>query len=167
MAVWFDLHLFSDVFFSTSPSWDLSWEQAIFSVPEEKTVEEGDSLLLHATCSDTSLFMEVELLEKPQAKSNEDLKHREVFYVERSDLLRLNDSVYVSSYQQAMVQALATVKKEKEEEEESSDEDWSQWSEFGDVSAKCLLLDMTHGLSLFGLSAAKSGIVIPGISIVY
>ncbi len=165
MAVWFDLHLFADISISTSPSWDLSWEQAIFPIypapswsppregEEEGEVCLGDVLVLNASCSDTQLEIgvEVDLAEQSVAHQKPDVNPLPVFYVERSDLLRLNDSHYTSSYQQALVKALADVRAEL-----SGSEGGDRTEPSG--AAECLVLDLCEGVSLFGLAAAKSGI---------
>ncbi len=162
VAVWFDLTLFADISLSTSPSWDLSWEQAVFPLPapsrwpqgegEGQGVEQGDVVILHASCSDTQLKIEAEIEQEKSALQGPNEEPLPVFYVERSDLLRLNDSLYVSSYQQAITKAVATVK--GEESEESGGEGGAVDSS---EAAECLLLDMCEGLSLFGLAAAKLG----------
>lgn len=38
IATWFDLHLDSHTSISTAPSWDLSWEQAVFPVQVRNTL---------------------------------------------------------------------------------------------------------------------------------
>ena len=38
IATWFDLHLDSHTSISTAPSWDLSWEQALFPVQVRDTL---------------------------------------------------------------------------------------------------------------------------------
>lgn len=89
---------------------------------EDTIVEEGDMLVLHASSSECSLSMEVELVEQARTTSVDaagtttlsEGSHsaHDVFYVERSDLLRLNDSHYMSCYQSALTQALAAIKQE-------------------------------------------------------
>lgn len=151
VAVWFDLHLFADVSLSTPPSWDLSWEQAIFPVVgiEGTGVEPGDVVLLHASCSDISLFMDVERVERATpTPPGANMESSPLFFVERSDLLRLNDCRYASSYQQALTSALSSVGVA------SSDSDSGRAES---PVAECIVLDMCHGLSFFGIAAAKLG----------
>lgn len=63
VAVWFQLHLDSEVSISTAPSWDISWEQALFPVPRLMEVQRRDSLQLLASCFDTLLNVELEGIE--------------------------------------------------------------------------------------------------------
>lgn len=72
-----------------------------------------------------------------------------MFYVERSDLLRLNDHTYTGAYQQALKRALVAMR------EGDSDED-SDLEESSGL-ANCVLLDMCEGLSVLGLAAAMLG----------
>ena len=67
--------------------------------------------------------------------------HDSVYFVERGDLLRLNDSLYTSAYHRAIIEAVKSIR----ETSEAVD------------SAGCIVLDLTQGLSLFGLMAAKEG----------
>ena len=114
-------------------------------------MEQGDVVILHASCSDTELKIEAEIERaKPAFQDDQNEEPLPVFYVERSDLLRLNDSLYASSYQQALVETLASV----QETSDGSDDGE------GD-SVEILLLDMCEGFSLFGLAAAKLGIFSP------
>ena len=113
-------------------------------------MEAGGVVGLRASCSDKSLFMEVEGVGTRGSNSLcRCSDERAVFYVERSDLSRLNDAHFTSSYHEAIGRALRAVREEggEEEMEEETDEG----------VAECLLLDMCHGLSLFGLAAAKLG----------
>ena len=85
-----------------------------------------------------------------------------LFYAERSDLCRWNDSDYIESYRRSLGQAVEAVRNgdlEGEEEEESESEDESSGSEMEEDLANCLVLDMTHGLSPFGLIAAREGML--------
>ena len=64
VAMWFELHLDSEVSFCTAPSWDLSWEQALFPMSREMEVQRGDAVRLLASCSDILLKMEVEGIQR-------------------------------------------------------------------------------------------------------
>ena len=208
IAVWFDLHLDSRNCFSTSPSWDISWEQAIFPMRQDVPVQAGDCVQLHASCTDTLLHMKVggvsrevdglkgeklactnsanseggegeeasltvhsqqQVFSSPERvemvlKLNGKLQTRAVgsdgvpvFYVERSELCRWNDRDYIESYRRSLAQALEAVKNGDLEESDSEVESSSSEMEEGEQPANCLLLDMTHGLSPFGLISAKEG----------
>ncbi len=192
IAVWFDLHLLEDVFFSTSPSWNLSWEQAVFPQslltpthsPQHLTVEEGDTLQLHASCSELSLYMHAELAERAVPVDSgecgdggrDDGRHgndgcgsggfsidindseydehkgddrhgdschgyvgssRRLFYVERADLLRLNDTVFMNRLETALQDVMRSIHDGEESE----------------YTVLCL----HQGLSVCGLTAAKLG----------
>ena len=90
-------------------------------------VDSGCSILLHASCSETLLSMSVEGIRKdmpnlkmagvtfesdveaavsPNAKGHEEPS---VFFVERGDLSRLNDSYYIETYPRAISQSIAAV----------------------------------------------------------
>ena len=204
IAVWFDLHLDSQNSFSTGPSWDISWEQAIFPIRHENRLQDGDTVLLHASCTDTLLQMEVEGFSRREVNDikiesssglpmNGDSQNQQIFgpeynteaaelkadeklysetvnraddetplyYVERSELCRWNDGDYIEGYRRSLVQAVKAVRngdlERGEGEEESESEDESSGSEMDEDFANCLVLDMTHGLSPFGLMAAKEG----------
>ena len=205
IAVWFDLHLDSQNSFSTGPSWDISWEQAIFPTTHEIHLQDGDIVQLHASCTDILLQMEVEGVSRKGATLNDskressdelsmngDSQHQQIFspkhnteaaelkadekvcietvnkadetplfYVERSELCRWNDGDYIECYRRSLAQAVEAVRNgdlEREGEgEESESEDESSGSEMDEDLTNCLVLDMTHGLSPFGLMAAKEG----------
>lgn len=224
IAVWFDLHLDKQTSFSTAPSWDISWEQAVFPVKEDLCVEKGDVVHLHASCTDTLLRMVVEDIERPESTvcgdggvcvsgvgtsttstnkdttqlqyngvppnsastnthgeinsssgdfeqtlmdvdnierqaSNEDSDSvlaqvcpKRTFYVERSELSRLNDAGYIECYRRALSEAIAVAKSSEEDDDNSDLESSSSENE-----EDCLVLDMTRGLSLLGLIALKEG----------
>ena len=161
-------------------------------------------MLLHASCTDTLLQMEVEGFSRKEVNDsklessselpmNGDSQHQQtfgpkqnteaaelkadeklhsetvnradeapLFYVERSELCRWNDGDYIEGYRRSLVQAVEAVRngdleREGEGEEESESEDGSSGSEMDEDFANCLMLDMTHGLSPFGLMAAKEG----------
>ncbi len=59
IVTWFDLHLDKTTSVSTAPSWDTSWEQAVFPVQRGLTVQDGDTIVVSASCSETSLDMRV------------------------------------------------------------------------------------------------------------
>ena len=89
-------------------------------------------------------------------KHCETASNRTLFYVERSELLRLNDAGCMESYRRALSEAIKAAKSLDSEEEDDdglSEEESSSSESEGD----CLVLDMTKGLSVFGLVAAKEG----------
>jgi hypothetical protein len=204
IAVWFDLHLDSQNSFSTGPSWDISWEQAVFPTRHNMNhLQDGDTVLLHASCTDTLLQMEVEGISRREVKDSKlessselsmngepqlqqifgpnhnteatELKvesddklctetvnradESPLFYVERSELCRWNDGDYIEGYRRSLAWAVEAVRNGdlEGEGEESESEDESSGSEMDEDFANCLVLDMTHGLSPFGLMAAKEG----------
>lgn len=204
IAIWFDLHLDSQNSFSTGPSWDISWEQAIFPTRHEFHPQDGDIVQLHASCTDTLLRMEVEGVngksralndsrlvgsggelsmntdsqhqqnvgtkgrtdaaelkadEKPCIETVDKAEKTPLFYVERSELCRWNDCDYIECYRRSLAQAVEAVRNGdlEREGEESESEDESSSSEMDEDLANCLVLDMTHGLSPFGLMAVKEG----------
>ena len=183
VAVWFELHLDSEVSISTAPSWDISWEQALFPVPRKMEVQRGDSLQLLASCSDILLSVEVEVSSKvaflsetgerdqplvdvetvdktvlqlemkqlmaggsiehvlpnqdnggrmghaemeelaataASAPSLRNFPHSDNYFVERGELSRLNDSVFMGAYRKAVAQALQVM---RETSSSSSSED--------------------------------------------
>ena len=174
IAVWFDLILDSQNSFSTGPSWDISWEQAIFPTGQEDIhLQAGDVVRLHASCSDTLLQMEIEGVSRQVESLNKsgdeaaELNHKlhpedvssetGLFYVERSELCRWNDKNYLECYRRALAEAVEAVKNCELEESESEAELSGSAMEEEEDLASCLVLDMTHGLSPFGLMAAKEG----------
>ena len=214
IAVWFDLHLDSQNSFSTGPSWDISWEQAIFPARHETHLQDGDILLLHASCTDTLLQLEVggvtrarkgyrpdaavsdsnldsiceisrtenlqcqhniccprltteegeelKVDDKQNSETESSADRAPLFYVERSELCRWNDSDYIECYRKSLALAVEAVKsgeleREEEGDKSTSSEDQSSASEMDEDLANCLVLDNTHGLSPFGLLAAKEG----------
>lgn len=97
LASWFTLHLDTNTSFSTAPSHDTSWEQAIFP-PQSIShlqVSEKQSLEVEASCTDSLLKLTTgQVLRKcPPVPSH---------YIERSDLARLNDEVYVTTVVKAL-----------------------------------------------------------------
>lgn len=80
-----------------------------------------------------------------------------LFYVERSELCRLNDSDYIECYRRAIAEAVEAVKNGELEESESEVESSGSEMEEEEQPANCLVLDLAHGLSPFGLMAAKEG----------
>lgn len=169
----------------------------------ENRLQDGDTVLLHASCMDTLLQMEVEgvgrrevndskLKSSSELPMNGDSQNQQIldpkhntaaaelkadeklcseavnradktppFYVERSELCRWNDGDYIEGYRRSLAQAVEAVRngdlEGKGEGEESESEDESSGSEMDKDFANCLVLDMTHGLSPFGLMAAKEG----------
>ena len=155
----------------------------------------GDTLILHASSSECSLFMEAELVERLSGMDTEltmeDLEEGcgedRVFYVERGDLLRLNDCEYMTACQSALRQVIAAIKggggkekkeeeeieedkeeeKEEEEEEEKEEEEEEEKEEEekeeeekeeeSGGEAECAVVCMHQGLSVLGLTAAKLG----------
>jgi len=184
IAVWFDLHLFKDVFVSTAPSWDLCWEQAIFpqghlatppqdclATPCHNRVRLGDRVLLHASSSSHSLHMEASAL--GQVRSSDSVEKRggdegvvdvgmvndvgdggvvtggrKTFFVERGDLLRLNDGQYEERWGQALEEVLSAIRGGGEGEESDDEEE---------EEGTCVVMCVHQGLSVSGLAAAKLG----------
>ena len=160
-------------------------------------LQAGDTVHLHASCTDTLLHMEVDGVsrgveaELPQDSSNEcevclkkssqeqqvypteqnaasaelnggqedatavNKEGDRLFYVERSDLCRVNDADFIECFRRAVAQVVVAVKNGDLEESDSEDE--SSDSEMEEDVANCLLLDMSRGLSPLGLIAAKEG----------
>lgn len=185
IAVWFHLHLDHTNTISTAPSQHTTWEQAIFPIPHILSVSKGDMVTVAASCTDTLISVEVQRVysRDQQTSSSErgacsnnggckddvssdretDDKNSEgscfssegkhssveggsnggVHFIERGDLLRLNDPLYMSAYHRAIVQGVKHVRQASES--------------YTDDSAGCIVLDLTQGLSLFGLVAAKEG----------
>ena len=95
-----------------------------------------------------------------------------VFYIERHEVCRLNDVLYMERYFCSIQEAILTARKEawsgSESEEEMVCADMNGLciggggegqlgrSDEGGV-ANCLVLDLTHGPSLFGIAAAMKG----------
>ena len=93
-------------------------------------VEKGDSILLHASCSEILLSMRVEDVRRDSSDSkmeevdvrsegeaavsfnSSSQEERGVFFVERGDLSRLNDSCYIEAYRRAISQSIAAVRTE-------------------------------------------------------
>lgn len=122
---------------------------------------QSDSLLLKQACS--LLQHNADAGEMTNLISNECAEsvgraETQLFYVERSELCRWNDRDYVECYRRALAQTIDAVKNGELEESESESELESVSDlEMEEEHANCLLLDMTHGLSPFGLMAAKEG----------
>ena len=203
IATWFDLHLDEEVCISTSPLWDISWEQALFPMQRGMAVAPGNHLCLHSSCSDILLdvrlvgvasntkttpppsvpfsFPRVDTL--CQTKSALGSMQEDppptpptttppVFYIERHEVCRLNDVLYMERYFCSIQEAILTARKEawsgSESEEEMVCADMNGLciggggegqlgrSDEGGV-ANCLVLDLTHGPSLFGIAAAMKG----------
>ena len=92
-----------------------------------------------ASCTDISLEMSVE-----SATESTNGMEPSVCFVERGDLLRLNDAAYISSYQRAIASAVRSVLQECVMCEASE-------------GAQCVVLDVSQGFSLLGLMAALEG----------
>ncbi|KAL5493356.1 hypothetical protein EMCRGX_G014525 [Ephydatia muelleri] len=176
IATWFDLHLDEEISISTSPLWDISWEQALFPMQRGVAVDPGNHIHLHSSCSDILLDVRLWVLyvtRNPFAVS----------YIERHEVCRLNDVLYMECYLCSLREAILTARKEalsgsESEEDEMVCEDMQglciggggvgggvkvihgegqvSGSDEGGV-ADCLVLDLTHGPSLFGIVAAKEG----------
>ncbi len=135
LAVWFTLNLDHTHSIDTAPSGDTSWEQAVFPLATPISVWAGcDPVRVCASCTDICLEMCVE------TESTNGMEPS-VCFVERGDLLRLNDAAYMSSYQTAIATAVKSVCEECEASE----------------GAQCVVLDVSQGFSLFGLMAALEG----------
>ena len=187
-------------------------------------VEKGDLILLHASCSEILLSMKVEEVRRDSSDSEMEgvdvrlegeaavsfsgsyQKKRGVFFVERGDLSRLNDSCYIEAYRRAISQSIAAVRTESSnssctseselelnaslsqmdlgasqngdkqiqvncmeavaqnsahcpipEMEVGMESDSESSASEGEDYADCIVLDMAHGMSIFGLLAAKEG----------
>lgn len=189
-------------------------------------VEKGDSIFLHASCSDILLSMRVEGVRRDRSdlKMEEGIdvgsesetavyfngsgqEERGVFFVERGDLSRLNDSCYIEAYRRAISQSIAAVHTESSNSsctseselelnaslsqmdlgasqnghdqqlqmnsvepvarssehglipgmEVGMESDSESSTSTGEDYADCIVLDMAHGMSIFGLLAAKEG----------
>lgn len=185
-------------------------------------VEKGDSILLHASCSEILLSMRVEDVRRDSSDSKMEevdvrsegeaavsfsgssQEERGVFFVERGDLSRLNDSCYIEAYRRAISQSIAAVRTESSdssctseselelnaslsqmdlgasqngdkqvncmeavarnsahcpipEMEVGVESDSESSASEGEDYADCIVLDMAHGMSIFGLLAAKEG----------
>ena len=81
------------------------------------------------------------------------------YFVERSDLHRLNDPVYVSAYQQAITAAVTGVLEEHGARDGCGTRNECGARDGRDASegAKCVVLDFSQGLSIAGLIAACKG----------
>ena len=134
LAVWFTLHLDDTHSITTSPSEDTSWDQAVFPLATSISVRVGDEALsVHASCSDCTL----KICLTESASSTESS-----VFVDRGDLLRLNDGDYISSYHRAITAAVRHM---------------LSACEACDGFAKCVVLDCSHGFSLSGPIAALEG----------
>ena len=189
-------------------------------------VEEGDSILLHASCSDILLNMRVEGVRRDRSDSKMEgvdvgsegeaavyfngsgREESSIFFVERGDLSRLNDSCYIEAYRRAISQSIAAVHTESSDSsctseselelnaslsqmdlgasqngddqhlqvnsmepvarssaahslipgmEVGMESDSESSTSTGEDYADCIVLDMAHGMSIFGLLAAKEG----------
>lgn len=183
-------------------------------------VEKGDSILLHASCSEILLSMRVEDVRRDSSDSkmeevdvrsegeaavsfnSSSQEERGVFFVERGDLSRLNDSCYIEAYRRAISQSIAAVRTESSsctseselelnaslsqmdlgasqngdkqvncmeavarnsahcpipEMEVGMESDSESSASEGEDYADCIVLDMAHGMSIFGLLAVKEG----------
>ena len=188
-------------------------------------VEEGDSILLHALCSDILLNMRVEGVRRDRSDSKMEgvdvgsegeaavyfngsgQEESGIFFVERGDLSRLNDSCYIEAYRRAISQSIAAVHTESSNSsctseselelnaslsqmdlgasqngddrhlqvnsmepvarssahslipgmEVGMESDSESSASTGEDYADCIVLDMAHGMSIFGLLAAKEG----------
>eukprot|EP00731_Ephydatia_muelleri_P010854 Em0005g1440a len=78
-----------------------------------------------------------------------------VSYIERHEVCRLNDVLYMECYLCSLREAILTARKEALSGSESEEDEMVSGSDGG--VADCLVLDLTHGPSLFGIVAAKEG----------
>ena len=188
-------------------------------------VEEGDFILLHASCSDILLNMRMEGVRRDRSDSKMDgvnvgsegeaavyfngsgQEESGIFFVERGDLSRLNDSCYIEAYRRAISHSIAAVHTESSDSsctseselelnaslsqmdlgasqngddqhlqvnsmepvarssghslipgmEVGMESDSESSTSTGEDYADCIVLDMAHGMSIFGLLAAKEG----------
>ena len=127
LVSWFTLHLDRNHHISTSPSSSTSWEQAIFpfseSEEEHLLLSKGYTLPVLASCTDTELVLSIN--QESSKEDNTDINSHDIatppdgddvsrYYIERSELLRLNDEGYVNR----VISALRSFQEEEEEEEE-------------------------------------------------
>ncbi|XP_019850254.1 PREDICTED: putative protein arginine N-methyltransferase 9 [Amphimedon queenslandica] len=132
LVSWFTLHLDRNHHISTSPSSSTSWEQAIF--PFNETQEEylllskGYTLPVLASCTDTELVLRINQESSKEDDTDTDINAHSVaaplgsdvvsrYYVERSELLRLNDEGYINR----VMSALRSFQEEEEEELEEEE----------------------------------------------
>ena len=136
---------------------------------KDSKLESGGELSVNENTQQRQMFSPKQSAKATKLKSDEKLcaesmnavDRTPLFYVERSELCRWNDSDYIECYRKSLAKAVEAVRNgdlEREgEEEESESEEESSGSEMDEDLANCLVLDMTHGLSSFGLMAAKEG----------
>ena len=99
-VTWFELHLDSEVSFSTGPSTNSSWEQAIF--PQyDLSVSKGQYLNVDMTCTDNHLLVNTSTTE---CKCTGPLG---IFYIERNELRALNDIIYVQTILRSLTSLLS------------------------------------------------------------
>lgn len=134
----FDLNLDPTTSISTSPhgNENHSWDQAVYPVTtregERKAVwvAKGDTLHLHATCTDTLLHISVDRIERgseyQQMKPHEGVSVEwpisglPVHFVDRAALSRLNDGSYFAVYRSAISHALEILLSDDTESSSSS-----------------------------------------------
>ena len=139
LASWFTLHLDSEHCLSTSPSADTSWEQAIFPITmneeEEEEEEEEEALVMsigqvvpvRAGCTESQLIITTNSKSKgditnPSTATSTNVASADgspsvlPYYIERNELLRLNDEVYT----ERILNALRSFQFEEEDEEETT-----------------------------------------------
>lgn len=151
----------------------------MFPVATPIPVREGVIVGVCASSSDTSLCMTVEGIKDEKICSSNEVVNNDkicfsngaanddkmsvsntsedsVFYVERSDLLRLNDLEYITAYQQAIASVVRSV---LDDSEAGGSSEAGKVCEGGgsSESAKCVILDFSQGLSFVGLMAALEG----------
>lgn len=217
IATWFDLQLNEEISISTSPVWDISWEQALFPIQRNTVVTPGDCIHLHNSCSDILLDVKMvgvssdalatpsvfspqhnfgdasccmesrcrlepvqgNLPSPPPHPVNGTHRNGSVCYIERHEVSRLNDLHYMETYLSVLKEAISTIREvctSSDSEEEMVCEDMKglhiegangeasdaprHGEELGVADegvADCLVLDLTHGPSLFGIIAAMEG----------
>ena len=144
IATYFDLHLDPTTSISTYPRGieHCAWEQAVFPVAagsvggnkgrkgEGIRVEKGDVLLLHASCSDTILQVNLEGIERgtnyptetqplESSTAEHPISGSSVQFVDRAALSRLNDRNYLGVYESAITHALELLRAGDTESESS------------------------------------------------
>ena len=129
LVSWFTLHLDRDHHISTSPSSSTSWEQAIFPLNEREEeqlhLSKGHTLPVLASCTDTELVLSINQELSKRDNADTDINSHGVaappngddvlcYYVERSELLRLNDEGYINK----IISAFRSIQEEEEDEDE-------------------------------------------------
>lgn len=99
IVAWFELHLDDTVSFSTGPSSNSSWEQAIF--PQyDLWVDKDQHLTVEASCTDSHLVIET--------STDNIVPPEKIYFVERNELKALNDVKYIETLLLSSMSLLST-----------------------------------------------------------